>query len=339
MVFTKMRELAETVGCATLRIYWQGGEVLCLRPDSVQKAIETAARVFSDSGITIEHHLQTNLLLYDTSKWKEVIANFHLGTISSSLDYPNLYRRTPALTEDEYTRAWIERKEAALRDGFSVSIVSLPNPETLKIGAKRFYEFFKDEIGLKNIQINFPFPGEGGLEPLDLDGLSAFMTDLYHVWVESGRELNQSPYKAMEDKLLRNRGTVPCCWGYSCATSLIAIGPGGEVGQCDCWIATFKDYNFGSVYDTADKLLDSEQRQLFLDRPIKLMQHTKCGECRFWKLCSGGCPVRALTFNGDLFTPDHYCPVYYAMFSAILDNAGQEYDLPINQGQEAIYHG
>lgn len=339
MIFSKMRELAETVGCRILRVYWQGGEVLCLSPESIQKALDVSKSVFEGMDIKIEHHLQTNLLNYDTDTWKDVISSFTLGSISSSVDFPNVYRKTPTISEDEYLHAWLKKKEAAEKDGFTVSVISLPNPETLKLGAERFYKFYSDEIGIKNVQVNFPFPGgDDGLQSLDLDELAVFMIDLYEFWIASGRGLNLSPFQAMEDRLLRNKGSLACCWSYSCATSLICIGPKGDVGQCDCWVANFDDYNFGSIDQPFEEILNSDNRQLFLDRPLKLMNNTKCGECKFWKLCGGGCAVRAMTFTGDFFAPDHYCPVYYALFSAILDNnTGVEAQLDINVRNEEIY--
>ena len=98
------------------------------------------------------------------------------------------------------------------------------------------------------------------------------------------------------------------------------MGPDGAVGQCDYLVSTVKEFNFGSLIDEPmDKIFNSPQRRLFLDRPLRLMQNSPCGECRFWKLCHGGCPTRAFTFTGNLFSPDHYCPVYQAMFSAILE--------------------
>ena len=323
VIFSKAKEVAEAVHCRTLRLYWQGGEVLCLRPGNVQKALDTAAAVFEDTDIALEHHLQTNLLLYDSPRWKEVISRFSLRTISSSLDFPNVYRKTSSLGSDRYNQVWLEKKEIAERDGFTVSVVSLPNPDTLALGAERFYRFFRDEVGVTNLQVNFPFPGPGGgLQLLDLDELSRFMSDLYEVWVASGRDLNLSPYRALEDKIYYSRGTVLCAWSYSCAQSLLAISPGGDVAQCDCWVSSFREYLFGSVLvDSVDALLDCGPRKQILDRPLHLVQQTKCGECRFWKLCYGGCPVRAFAFSGDIVAPDHYCPVYYRMFFSVWEHA------------------
>lgn len=326
-LFRRIRELAEALETRTLRLYWQGGEVLCMDPGSVKRGLEAAAAIFEDSGIALEHHLQTNLLLYDSAEWRDVVTAFSLGTLSSSVDLPNLYRRTPSLSPEEYNAAWLRRKEAAEADGFQVSAISLPNPETLRLGAERFYTFFAEELGVRNVQVNFPFPGRRpGLLPLDLSQLATFMRDLYEVWVARDRYLNLSPFRCLEDRLVHAKGELLCPWGYSCANSILAVGPSGEVAQCDCWLLTFRDFDFGSLMEQpVQGVLNSSQRRVFLDRPVRLMQDSECGECEFWKLCYGGCPVRAFAFKGDIFSPDHYCPVYREMFSAVLENAAVEH--------------
>lgn len=324
-VFSGVYDLARAVECHTLRLYWQGGEVLCLGPACVHKGLDIAESVFSGSGITLEHHLQTNLLLYESRKWKEVISRFSLRTISSSLDYPNLYRKGPSLSPEDYAQVWIRKKEEAEADGYTVSVVSLPNQETLRLGAERFYRYFEKEIGLANLQINFPFPGRnGGVEPLALSDLATFMTDLYEVWVASNRSLNLSPFNYLEDRLLRNRGNLLCNWAYSCGDSVLAVGPEGDVGQCDCWVTSFSGFNYGSLTkDAARSLLESPQRKIFMDRPLYLARFSACGECRYWGICFGGCAVRAFAFNGRIESPDHYCPVYYSMFSIVSENASK----------------
>ena len=324
MIFEKMLELAERVQCRTLSLYWIGGEVLCLNPDVVQKILAVAARVFQGSGITLAHRLQSNLLLYDSVKWQDVLAGAFQGRVSSSLDFPNLYRQAPGLGADEYLKAWLGKKETAERDGLKISVISLPNPHTLRLGAERFYLFFQEEVRVRNLQINFPFPGRNTpLQLLDLPEFARFMADLYELWIATGRNLDLSPFMYLENRLLHQSAEQNCWSSFSCATNFLAMGPDGTVGQCDYFVSTVntvKEFNFGSLIDEPmDKIFNSPQRRLFLDRPLRLMQNSPCGECRFWKLCHGGCPIRAFTFTGNLFSPDHYCPVYQAMFSAILE--------------------
>ena len=321
-LFSKFLELAEEFGCCTLKVHWQGGEVMCLGPDRVRKGLETASAVFSASGVTLEHHIQTNLLLYSTSEWRDLLRDNFLGNVSSSLDFPNIHRKTSSLSATEYTQTWLGKKELAENDGFTVSVISLPNSETLKLGAERFYRYYQDQVQVKNLQVNFPIPSSRNrVQSLPLDELAGFMIDLYDVWSDSGKELELSPYKALDERILNLRGATLCLWAPTCADSLIAVGPDGEVGQCDCWITSLNDFNFGSLNrDPVQTLMKSASRKLFVERPFKLIQNSECGDCHYWKICHGGCPVRAYTFSGEFFSPDHYCHVYRSIFAHILEN-------------------
>ena len=340
-VFGQMRQLAALIGCKTLRVYWQGGEVFCMCPDSVQKALDAAHAAFEGSGVKLEHHLQTNLLLYDSGRWKKTVKKFASGTISSSLDYPNLYRTAGKLSGEDYNRRWLEKKAEAEADGFRVSLISVPNPHSLKLGARQFYSYYRDTVQVDHLQVNFPFPGTGkGLEALDLDELSKFMVDLYMVWTQSGEVLNLSPFLSMRERLARNTGILPCPWGESCARSLIAVGPTGIVSQCDCWLATYEDYGFGVLgKDSVSEILTSENRKIFQRRPYILAQHTECGECKYWGICYGGCAVRSYAFSGQFYGPDHYCQVYKSMFSALWQHvftplAGRDAKAPVTGGED-----
>jgi uncharacterized protein len=320
--FSRVKTIARTMELNKLTIYWQGGEVMCIPPKTVSKELAKGEELLADLDCVIEHHIQTNLLLY-TSEWGEIISRFFSGSISSSLDFPNAYRSTPTLNRDEYTDAWMKKKEEAERDGFVVSVVTLPNEQTLSLGAEHFHRFFKDEVAVRNVQINFPFPGIKGdtPPPLDKERLAAFLEDLYVIWRESGRYLNMNPFNPIEKRLLKNQGSLSCAHAYACADCLLAVAPDGEVGQCDCWLSTRKDFNFGNLTELpVDNLLESKNRQLFLQRPTRMIKDELCGKCEYWKICHGGCPIRAFAFTGDLFSRDYYCEVYRRLFSTILES-------------------
>ncbi len=333
--FERMHTLTARSGCRTLKVFWQGGEILCLSPDSVRYGLDQTEQVFCGSGIRVEHFLQTNLLLYDTCRWKDVLLRFQSGNISSSVDFPNVYRKAGSRSTDDYNRYWLEKKHLAERDGIRVSVIALPNAETLELGAERFYRYYREDLRVQALQVNFPFPGNSGVPAaVDLGRLSAFMVELYEVWLYNGRDLSISPFTYFENRLFGTKITLPCIWSHTCAEGLLCVGPDGQAGQCDCLVATHPQYNFGSfLKDSIDVVLSSPNRRAILDRPLRLARETSCGECRFWGICHGGCPIRAFAFTGDIQGPDHYCRVYQAMFQTILDYAAAPRPVsPTNSG-------
>lgn len=321
LFFGRMRELAELRGLSRLVVYWQGGEVLVMDPREVARGLRTGADLFRGSGTVLEHHLQTNLLPYSPA-WRDVIGQFFSGSISSSLDFPNAYRAARWVSREQYADAWMTKKAEAEADGFTVSVVTLPNPGTLEAGAERFFRYFRDEVGVRNLQVNFPFPGvrEGLPARLDPERLADFMCDLYETWVESGRSMNLNPFVPLERRIFEGSGPLSCAWSYSCAEFLLSVGPDGEVGQCDCWLSTQKQYRYGDLSrQPVREVMDAPARRLFLERPGRMIEDDECGTCPFWSICYGGCPVRAYLYSGDLFTRDYYCPVYRRIFSAVFE--------------------
>jgi len=318
--FNQLKHFSVQYNLNRLLIYWQGGEVMKLGPDAVKNGLETCEGIFNGSDIEIEHHLQSNLLLYDHA-WKDIVIDYFRGNISSSLDFPNLYRRSGNLSFDEYNKQWLEKRAQAEADGIIVNLITLPNETTIENGAFEFYRYFSEEVGIRNVQINFPFPGVDGTNPalLLLDKLGDFMQDLYKIWVESDRSLNLNPFFALENRIYKNSGRLPCTWSYNCTNFILAVGPKGDIGQCDCWVTTRKEFNFGVLGETAcDDYMNSANRQKFIERPTRMINDPECGSCAYWSICFGGCPIRALTFNGDMYTKDYYCPVYKKIFAAVL---------------------
>jgi uncharacterized protein len=325
LFYQRLREFGEANHIDRFVVYWQGGEVLTMPPTEVERGLRLGEAAFQGSDTVLEHHLQTNLILY-SRQWREIIAEFFRGAISSSLDFPNLYRSAPSITVDEYTTEWLRKKTEAEADGFLVNLITLPNPRTLEVGARAFYQFFHDHVRIQNLQINFPFPGVQANHPeqLDLGGLADFMLSLYTLWVDEGRQMTINPFDALENRLMRDEGTLPCAWSYSCANYLISVGPDGEVGQCDCWLSTRKQHSFGHLADrTIAELLESPSRRPFLERGSHMIRDAHCGACEFWSICFGGCPLRAFTFSNDFLSRDYYCPVYRSMCEAVVDRRAQ----------------
>jgi uncharacterized protein len=320
--FDGLRDFAQHQKLDRLLIYWQGGEVMMLKHETVRRGLDRCRTVMKDAGIEVEHHLQSNLLLYQ-SNWRDTVAEYFRGNISSSLDYPNLFRKYKGSEGESYNKLWLEKKLEAEADGLIVNLITLPNQATLEQGAAEFYRYFSEDIGTRNVQINFPFTGVDGVNPapLSLDKLGDFMQELYRIWVNSDRYLNLNPFFALENRINNNNGRLPCVWAHNCANFIMAVGPDGEIGQCDCWVSTHKEFDYGVLgVDGPGSIWNSANRDKFVERPERMIQDPECSECEYWAICFGGCPIRALAFSGDIYSRDYYCPAYKRIFRAVLEN-------------------
>ena len=313
----------------SLTMHWQGGEAMLLPPHWYRQAYELIQSSADKYGKTVSHGLQTNMLIY-SPKWNDVIANMFGNTVSTSLDYPNLHRKVVGRGPEDYNDIWARKVRMARESGIDVKVISVPNQATLDIGAERFYEHFVNDLGVTDFQINTPFPGGEANDvkdsmPLDVAELARFHQELADIWFERGYHegVRIGPFDELLNYFTHREACLPCIWGQNCADEFISIDARGYVAQCDCWVTSYPDYYFGNIFecDSLSELLrNSQARQQFYERPVKLMQQD-CIQCDYLSLCHGGCPVRTYTVRGNMFEKDPYCHLYKTLFRHVEQSA------------------
>ena len=332
VVMGKLLDHMERKAVATMTIYWQGGEVMLLPPIWFERAHEMIRKAADSRGKRIDHSLQSNMIGY-SPKWNKIIAEMFGGSVGTSMDFPNLYRKAKGRTPEEYTSMWTRNVCEAREAGIQIGVISIPNKQTLLMGADRFYSYFVDELQMTDFQINTSFsggePSEAKRESiLDLDGLSQFFVDLTRVWVERGygKGIKLGPLDELMNHFAGEGGCLPCIWRQNCADEFVSIDARGYVAQCDCWVTSYPDYWFGNIFgpESFTELLENSQaRQQFQARPEALIEHESCIGCDYLSICHGGCPVRTYSITGDFFIKDPYCQVYKALFSKMEEMAAQ----------------
>jgi uncharacterized protein len=332
IVIEKLLDHMERKAIASMTIYWQGGEIMILPPAWFERAnelIENAARA---RGKRIEHSLQSNMIGY-SKKWNDIISGMFGNSVGTSMDFPNLYRKAINHPPEHYTEIWTRNVREAREAGIQVGVISIPNKETVKLGAERFYSYFVDELGITDFQVNTSFSGgelnEAKKESiLDLDGLSQFFADLTRIWVERGYEngVKLGPLDQLMNHFRGEGAYLPCIWRQNCADEFVSIDARGYVAQCDCWVTSYPDYWFGNIFGDVsftDLLQMSRARQRFQARPEVIMQHESCAGCDYLSICHGGCPVRTYAITGDFYVKDPYCQVYKTLFSTMEEMAAK----------------
>ncbi|GLI34866.1 radical SAM/SPASM domain-containing protein [Desulforhabdus amnigena] len=306
-----------------LSIYWQGGEVMTLPPEWFEAANEIIQRIADGRNKGVGHFLQSNMIAYG-KKWNRVLSEMFGNSVGSSMDFPNLHRKLKNGGAREYERVWTRNMREAVDAGIEVGVISIPNEQTLELGAERFYSHFVDDLGIRDLQINTPFPG-GSLNdvkkgfPLDHHRLTRFFVDLATIWFERGfqKGVRIGPFSKLMDYFLRGNKDFVCIWRENCVNEFVCIDPRGHVAQCDCWVTSYPEFRFGNIFDDvglSDLLKNSPARRSLQLRPGLLIQREDCLECDYLSICHGGCPVRAYTVHGDIFRKDPYCLLYRNLF-------------------------
>lgn len=333
IVIDKLLDHMERKAIASMTIYWQGGEIMLLPPVWFERAHDMIQQAAAARGKRITHSLQSNMIGYH-KRWNTIIAEMFGNSVGTSMDFPNLYRKTRHGTPAQYTAIWSRNVRAAREAGIQIGVIAIPNQGTLQVGAERFYAYFVDELGITDFQINTSFSG-GELNTakqesiLDLDGLSQFCVDLARVWVERGYEqgVRLGPLDELMHHFTGEGACLPCIWQQNCTDEFVSIDARGHVAQCDCWVTSYPDYWFGNIFDPVsftELLQQSRARQRFQARPEVLMEHESCVECDYLSICHGGCPVRTYTITGEFFVKDPYCQVYKALFATLEELAAKK---------------
>ena len=298
----KVMDFLEQKHIDRLSVYWQGGEVMTLPPGWFEQAHGIVRQQAEARKKDVVHFLQSNMIGY-SGKWDRILQGMFGGCVGTSMDFPNLHRRLKGGMPEEYERLWVQKVLEARKAGIKVSVIAIPNLETLDLGAERFYSRFVDELGITEFQVNLPFPGGSSNlvkdgYPLDAERLGQFLVELATVWRDRGlgEGVQVGPFDRLMEYFVHGNKNLLCIWQDNCANDFVCIDPQGYVSQCDCWAASYPGFRFGNIFDDDglfDILGNSEARHQLLERPGVLIQREDCIDCRYLGICHGGCPVRA----------------------------------------------
>lgn len=331
LMFSKVMDYLEENEVPEMSIYWQGGEVMTLPPEWLDRAHDIIGEIAQSRGKEVSHFLQSNMIAYG-KKWNSLLSKMFGNSVGSSMDFPNLYRKLKrGGRPEEYEKIWTRNIMEAINSGIHVGTISIANEQTFELGAERFYSYFVEELGIWDFQINTPFPGGSGNEVKDgfcrdIDRLTQFFLDLADIWMERGfqKSVRVGPFDKLMDYFIHGNRSLLCIWRENCARDFMCIDPAGNVAQCDCWVTSYPQYRYGNILRSGsldDLLMESSARRSFQKRPGILAQTQGCIECDYLHLCHGGCPVRTYTFHGDLMKKDPYCELYRRLFSAVENHA------------------
>lgn len=117
-----------------------------------------------------------------------------------------------------------------------------------------------------------------------------------------------------------NKNSHPCVY-----RRVLAIRPDGAMSYCATWNKVFGNL----LYEEVKEITRKEDWIEF--EKIKIKDLKDCAECRYFKVCGGGCRARALYSTGNILSPDPLaCQIY---------SLSEKYIWPIlpNEMKEILY--
>lgn len=295
---------------------WHGGEPMLMSPSFYTKAKEYAD---SKGRKDIAWSMQSNILLYKSSKWKRVFQEVFEGRISTSYE-PDEVHRTVKGCPKKYGERFKIAAKAMLDDGFDLFIIGVFDDNNID-SANELYNFAKKNDGRVAIRINYKVPvGRAKADEI----VSLLNPKTYGeklVELEKLREKEQSNVSIIPNDILleKLRGGIDeiCPWTNNCAGRIISIEPNGDVYNCDNYAEIGdKNLSFGNLnYNETSEIFSSKAFSQALSRSYTT--HDDCLSCDYFYACRGGCSRDSYLFTGDTNGKFPYCYSWKLIFNEL----------------------
>lgn len=295
-------------------IIWHGGEPMLMGPEFYRQAHEYAWSKMPN----LRFSMQTNLLLYNTKRWKALVEDDLRGGISTSFDPDQKHREYKGSTE-LYTRLFMDRLNTALDDGFRPVIIGTYTEETIDQAFKMYDWSLSMGDRAPSLRFNYRYPaGRAADEGAVLDPLSYGNTlvALYNKWIVDMPDFGIVPLDQMFMKTIGMEQSR-CPWMKDCGGRFLEIEPNGDVYNCSDF-ADMGDtsYSFGNLdhHDLAHLMASpaaAAMRRRRYDVP------TDCLSCPHFAECEGGCMRDSALFGRGLGGKFYYCESWKMVFNRI----------------------
>jgi uncharacterized protein len=293
---------------------WHGGEPMVAKLNFYEEVVKLQKKF--NQGIEYVNIIQTNGTLIN----QDWIAFFKRNNfqISISLDGPKeINDRARIYSNGKGSFEKVMRginlvKEAGLPLGIPV-VISKSNKDDWD----KIIDFFiKEKLNFHVIPLTRSGEAVTHYQDLGLeaDEYAEPWIKMFDRWFYSSNEQNvyctDFVYKAAA--ILAGRDS-DCIGMKQCGQGNISIDPDGYVYPCATYSAD-STWLYGNILENdLEDLMKSSAATSAMNR----VEDPHCTDCKWRKVCNGGCPSRAYKFYGTANTRDYYCPSLYKIYDHI----------------------
>jgi len=298
-------------------LIWHGGEPMLMGPDFYWKAWDYVQSVKPG----IRFSMQSNILGYETKRWKDLLAGPFQGSVSTSFDPDERHREYKGSTA-LYSKLFWGRFDAMKADGFGLKVIGTYTEETAPYAVSVYEKSLSLGDRCFNIRFNYRYPAgrDGGMgEMISPDTYGKMLVHLYDRWIVDLPDFVITPLDEMFKKVL-SLETMRCPWTNECGGQFLGLEPNGDVYNC----AEFADlgdpqFCFGNLgQQTVPELFASMAARAARRRRVDLPE--TCRTCRHFQECQGGCMRDTVLYGKPLGGKFHYCWSWMQVFDRIKDS-------------------
>ena len=289
---------------------FHGGEPTLIQTQVYEEAIEFILQKYPK--LKIFFSMQSNGLII-TDRFIEFIKKYdiHLGiSIDGSEEIHDLERRT-CNNKSTYKKI-TENIDRLLSVGIKISCLMVLTKNAIGKGYEYLSFFQKRRLHLKiNPLLNYGEVYEHPELSLEPGDYANYLIDLYKYIIQNDVEITISPSDNILKAILYNQRIGECSFNKDCNKNFMCIDYKGDIYPC----GKFSDMNafrLGNIQDTSHNKLEELIQNRLLERRTRHLPQ-KCVQCRYIKLCNGGCSAEAV-IDGDFNERPILCEDYMILF-------------------------
>nr|WP_235575627.1 radical SAM protein [Pseudomonas aeruginosa] len=314
---------------------WHGGEPMLMGPDYFRACAEYA----KSQGVNLNFAIQTNLLGYNSGRWKGVFEEVFGGRISTSFDPYKKYRTVKGQAET-YDRMFWRAMDEVIADGFRPLVIGVYDEGAADRAAVMFDRANAYGNFGFDIRFNYAYPAgrvrNAGML-IQPQTYGQMLIDLYNRWISEVPSFNITPLDQMLSKVAGFRALL-CPWTKSCGGKFLTIDPDGTVFNC----SEFSDlgdpaHRFGNILTGAVQVAAQPvQVQYYSGADVvpalasspasrEIIQRSRnvppdCKTCRHFQECQGGCARDAVLFERGMGGKFAYCQSWKMVFDRLKES-------------------
>jgi uncharacterized protein len=266
---------------------WHGGEPLLLGKNFFKKIVYLQQNYVKDDQV-IHNSLQTNGYLLD-EEWLEIFKKYNFS-IGLSLDGPaELHDKNRILRNASGSHSKIMKNISLMRTkNIDFGVLSVVTDDSLKIGAKKFFEFFIHN-NIRNFALlcQRPAINVGHKDYLKRIDHSGFVNEMFDIWYYlDDPSVHIRDFESILSALVGGHHKV-CLLEGNCIGKYFGINFNGDVYHCDEFMFD-PEYKLGNVVnDNFDDISLSTNISRLKARNEEEIHQL---QCKWLDVCNGGCP-------------------------------------------------
>lgn len=299
-------------------LLWHGGEPLVWGYNNFKTVFEFVEKEFR--GYNYRHSIQTNLSLID-ERFIELFKRYKVD-VSFSLDGTKSIHDSQRVDKAGNPTFEVILKKYSLCKEHGI------NPGCIVVATKKhighiaeLYEFMAS-AGI-SFKLNPIFNAgeaennndEYGLTPQEYAKMSIELFDLWYN--DKERRINNQKFVDIASAIVTGVTSL-CVFSKNCQDSVFAISPYGEVFPCGRFCdSSLKEYSLGNITETPLKIILEGRKNSEVYKREFYINNSDCAECKYFKICHGGCLHDGFLVNRDFKTKSFLCDAYKAVFPHI----------------------